>query len=159
MNDREERERLERIRQRAYRMWEEEGRPDGRAEAHWDMATELVAIEDNQRLAMEPITPPGGLGPSGEPIEPLEAVENAGEFPTMTDQGEQVFPTRHEPEWPEEKPASSKKRSAAAAKTTAGESKRAPAKKPLAGTAASAKRAASNGHSSGRSKSKDQART
>ena len=35
------------------------------------------------------------LGPSGEPIEPIEAVENAGEFPTVTDQGEELaYPRR-----------------------------------------------------------------
>ena len=37
----------QRIRARAYRIWEEEGRPEGRAEVHWDMARELIAIEDN----------------------------------------------------------------------------------------------------------------
>jgi hypothetical protein len=93
MNDREEREREERIRTRAYRLWEADGRPEGRADVHWDQATELVAIEDNHRLTREPILPPAGFGPTGEPIEPLEAVENTGEFPTMTDQGEQTFPS------------------------------------------------------------------
>jgi len=92
MNDREERERQERIRRRAYQLWEQEGCPEGRADVHWDQATELIAIEDNQRLTMEPVVAPGG--PTGEPIEPLEAVENAGEFPTMTDQGEQTYPQR-----------------------------------------------------------------
>ena len=33
----------QRIRARAYRIWEEEGRPEGRAEVHWDMAPELIA--------------------------------------------------------------------------------------------------------------------
>ena len=32
------------------RLWEEEGRPEGRDEVHWEMARELVAIEDDQRL-------------------------------------------------------------------------------------------------------------
>lgn len=95
MDDHEERERQQRIRLRAYQMWEKEGRPEGCADIHWDQATELVAIEDNQRLTLEPVLPPTGIGPTGEPIEPLEAVENAGEFPTMTDQGEQTFPQRH----------------------------------------------------------------
>jgi hypothetical protein len=95
MNDREERDRERRIRERAYRLWQEEGCPEGRADVHWDMAAELVAIEDNHKLATEPIPGPEEFGPSGEPIEPLEAVENAGEFPTMTDQGEeQAYPTR-----------------------------------------------------------------
>lgn len=31
------------IRERAHRIWENEGRPDGRAEAHWDIARAEVA--------------------------------------------------------------------------------------------------------------------
>jgi hypothetical protein len=85
----------ERVRKRAYRMWEQEGCPEGRAEAHWEMARELVAIEDNQKLTTKPVSRLQNLGPSGEPIEPIEAVENAGEFPTITDQGEErPYPRR-----------------------------------------------------------------
>ena len=32
----------QRIRAQAHRLWEEEGRPEGRAEAHWDAARRLV---------------------------------------------------------------------------------------------------------------------
>ncbi len=71
----------ERVRRRAHRMWQEEGCPEGRAEVHWDKARELVAIEDNHKLTLQPIIA-GTEGPTGEPIEPIEAVENAGEFPT-----------------------------------------------------------------------------
>jgi DUF2934 family protein len=82
------------VRRRAYRLWQQEGCPDGRAEVHWDKARELVAIEDNQKLTLKPISGEA-TGPAGEPIEPLEAVENAGEFPTLTDQGEeQTYPKR-----------------------------------------------------------------
>lgn len=35
----------ERIAAIAYSLWEEEGRPDGRAEAHWLRAVELVEAE------------------------------------------------------------------------------------------------------------------
>jgi len=35
----------ERIRLIAYAIWEEEGRPDGRAEAHWLRACDLVEAE------------------------------------------------------------------------------------------------------------------
>ncbi|HEX2215687.1 MAG TPA: DUF2934 domain-containing protein [Xanthobacteraceae bacterium] len=116
MNDREERELQERIRRRAYQLWEAEGRPDGRADVHWDKATELVAIEDNQRLAMEPIPSPDDLGPTGEPVEPIEAVENVGEFPTLTDQGEeQTHPSRH----PEPAETRELKRAAASTRPTA----------------------------------------
>ena len=80
----------QRIRDRAYRLWLEEGCPDGREKDHWDMATELVAIEDGQKSTLKPIDQ--NLGPLGEPIEPMEAVRNAGEFPTLTDQGEAQYP-------------------------------------------------------------------
>ena len=36
----------ERIRQRAYEMWEEAGRPAGKAEEYWEMARAEVAAED-----------------------------------------------------------------------------------------------------------------
>jgi len=80
----------QRIRERAYRIWLEEGCSEGRANDHWDMATELVAIEDGQRSAVKPIN--AQRGPSGEPVEPIEAVQNVGEFPTMTDQSEGRYP-------------------------------------------------------------------
>jgi Protein of unknown function (DUF2934) len=83
----------ERVRQRAYRLWVEEGCPEGRSDIHWDKARELVAIEDNQKLTTKPV--PRDDEVSGEPVEPIEAVENAGEFPTLTDQGEeQAVPKR-----------------------------------------------------------------
>jgi len=81
----------ERVRQRAYRLWVEEGCPEGRSDAHWDKARELAAIEDNRKLATKPVRGEG----SGDPVEPIEAIENAGEFPTLTDHGEeQAAPKR-----------------------------------------------------------------
>lgn len=38
----------ERIRIKAYMIWEKEGRPDGRALAHWIMASEMVGSEDRK---------------------------------------------------------------------------------------------------------------
>ncbi|MBA4788400.1 MAG: DUF2934 domain-containing protein [Rhizobiales bacterium] len=34
-----------RIRRKAYELWQEEGRPDGRAEEHWKLASDIVASE------------------------------------------------------------------------------------------------------------------
>jgi hypothetical protein len=83
----------DRVRQRAYRLWVEEGCPDGRSDVHWDKARELVAIEENHNLTLKPA--PRADQKGGEPVEPIEAVENAGEFPTLTDQGEeQTAPKR-----------------------------------------------------------------
>jgi len=79
----------QRIRSKAFYIWLEEGCPEGRAEVHWDMATELVAIKENYALTLKPVETAASLGPTGEPIEPLAAIQNAGEFPTLTDQGEE----------------------------------------------------------------------
>jgi Protein of unknown function (DUF2934) len=82
----------QRIRERAYRIWLEESMPEGRENAHWDMATELIAIEDGQKATLKPVE--HNLGPEGEPVEPIEALTNLGEFPTLTDQGEASIPSR-----------------------------------------------------------------
>ena len=74
----------DRIKQRARRIWEEEGRPEGRDLAHWELAKLAIAQEDGQAGALRPVN-----GPTAEPI---EAVANQGEFPTLTDQGEQQNP-------------------------------------------------------------------
>jgi hypothetical protein len=78
-----------RIRERAYRIWQEEGCPEGRDEDHWHMARELIAIENNYALTLKPLKQTAAIGPTSEPVEPLIAVENDGEFPTLTDQGEE----------------------------------------------------------------------
>jgi hypothetical protein len=73
-----------RIRERAHRIWEDEGKPDGREASHWELARLAIALEDAQPAMLRPIEAPGS--------EPLEAVLNQGEFPTLTDQGEQLNP-------------------------------------------------------------------
>lgn len=75
------------IRARAYQLWEEEGRPEGRAEQHWFTAKETLAVEENQESTYLPIN-------EGTSPEHIEALENAGEFPTLTDQGDQQIPRR-----------------------------------------------------------------
>lgn len=78
-----------RVRERAYKLWREEGCPEGRAEVHWDKARELVAIEDNIDLTLKPVAGPNEIGPYGEPIEPIAPALNTGETPTLVDQGEE----------------------------------------------------------------------
>ena len=73
-----------RIRSRAYRIWREEGCPEGRAEHHWELAKFAVAQQDAQADMLQPAEQPRA--------EPIEAVSNQGEFPTLTDQGEQQNP-------------------------------------------------------------------
>lgn len=84
-----EADRDDKIRARAYQLWEEEGRPEGRAEQHWYTARESLAVEESYETTYLPIDT--GMGP-----EPIEALENAGEFPTLTDQGELRIP--HHPD-------------------------------------------------------------
>ena len=90
-----------RVAARAKRLWEEAGRPASGAEAYVGRARELVAIEEHEKDTLKPtgaaprevaedipLASDDVLGPEGEPVEPTLAVENEGEFPTLTDQGE-----------------------------------------------------------------------
>jgi len=80
----------ERIRTRAYHLWEENGRPQGREEEFWERARELIAIEDNPTAGQLPNPMKANPTPGPEqPVEPIEAVQNQGEFPgRLTDQGD-----------------------------------------------------------------------
>ena len=71
----------QRIRERAFGIWLDEGRPEGRDKIHWDKASELVAKEDNQKSPLRPAD--SNLGPTREPVEPSEAAGNRGELPTQ----------------------------------------------------------------------------
>jgi hypothetical protein len=85
---------LQRIRVRAYRLWESEGRPVGQSEAYWERARELDAIEHDAPLAIEnPVTKHPPQTSDGVLIEEASLQENLGEFPTrFTDQGD-TMPT------------------------------------------------------------------
>lgn len=79
----------ERIRLKAHQLWEDEGRPEGRAEDHWEKARILVAIEDD-RTSLKPI--------QSTVSEPLELQENLGELPSrLTDQGDRSEVPLEEP--------------------------------------------------------------
>ena len=75
----------ERIRRKAYELWESEGGPHGRAEDHWHIAAEIVAEEDASRSALLPFE-----SGSDEPVAEASIQDNLGEFPSLTDQGEQI---------------------------------------------------------------------
>lgn len=70
-----------RIRRRAYQIWEREGRPEGRESDHWELASEEIAIEDNHRQALKPNPSGGGddTAERSEPVEPLLSVESQTE--------------------------------------------------------------------------------
>jgi Protein of unknown function (DUF2934) len=74
-----------RIRGRAHRIWEEEGRPEGRAEIHWNMARELIAGEENLEDSPKPVPNPAAEA------EPRKAgTTNVGsELPTLADKEKQ----------------------------------------------------------------------
>ena len=86
---------------RARLLWEEAGKPSSGPDSYVGRARELIAIEEHQRDTLkptgaepqenvedDPIASPDVFGPEGEPVEPVLAVENEGEFPTLTDEGE-----------------------------------------------------------------------
>lgn len=70
-----------RVRQRAYEIWQREGCPEGREADHWALAKEEIAIEDNQSQTLVPNPSQGGddtvVHP--EPVEPLLAAESLEE--------------------------------------------------------------------------------
>ena len=77
--------RQQRIRERAYHLWEADGRPEGRDLDYWERARELVGMEDSAGAGTlpNPMTHP-------EPAaEEAEIQDNLGEFPDRSaDQGE-----------------------------------------------------------------------
>jgi hypothetical protein len=84
------------IRERAYHLWEAEGRPEGRDLDYWERARELVGMEENPSAGQLPNPIAEGIDPSA-PIGVEEAFlqENLGEFPnSLSDQGDrQPTPT------------------------------------------------------------------
>ena len=71
----------QRIKRRAYEIWEREGRPPGREQDHWKLASEEIAIEDNleQTLVPSPSASNDDTADRPEPVEPLLSVETQTE--------------------------------------------------------------------------------
>jgi hypothetical protein len=78
-----------RIRERAYHLWEADGRPHGREREFWERAEELIGMECNATAGRLP-NPMMHRGPiPGVAIEEAEIQENYGEAPgRFTDQGD-----------------------------------------------------------------------
>jgi hypothetical protein len=87
--------------ERARRLMKDDAAPPEMLDDYIERARELIAQEKNGSVARIPvqrtIVEPGAR-PFGEPVEPVdEAVRNLGEFPTLTDQGEEpLFPDEEE---------------------------------------------------------------
>jgi hypothetical protein len=89
--------RQQRIRERAYHLWEEDGCPHGRDLDYWERARELVGIEESAGAGQLPNPETHPTMKTGEPegVEEAEIQQNLGEFPDrLADQGEwQQTPT------------------------------------------------------------------
>lgn len=90
-----------RVMARARELWQQAGGSAAGPDAYVGRARELIAIEEHEKDTLKPVGAKAResvedmplasddvLGSEGEPIEPTLAVENEGEFPTLTDQGE-----------------------------------------------------------------------
>ena len=88
-------DREQRVRERAYHLWETEGKPHGRDVDYWERARELIGMEESagSGLLPNPQTTPDATRNTG--IEEADIQENLGEFPDrLSDQGEtQATPT------------------------------------------------------------------
>ncbi len=76
-----------RIRERAYRIWVEEGRPEGRAAEHWEKARELVTGETDGGESAPPTTTERPAASPRDRVEPMPsaATERPREPPMPTD--------------------------------------------------------------------------
>jgi hypothetical protein len=81
------------IRQRAERMWRDDGCPAGRIDEYQERARELQAIIENPTAGQlpNPMTAHHGEIEPECPVEEAELMDNLGEFPSLLgDQGDHV---------------------------------------------------------------------
>jgi hypothetical protein len=80
------------LRERGRRMWREAGSPRGREDEYIELARELQAFKDHPEAALLPNPMVAHPEPSviKEPVEEAELLENLGEFPGRTDQGDRM---------------------------------------------------------------------
>ena len=79
-----------RIRIRAIRLWQQDGCPPGRLDEFLERARELQAFEDHPNAALlpNPMTLHHGELEPEHPVEEAALMENLGEFPGRSDQGD-----------------------------------------------------------------------
>jgi len=68
----------------AYKIWDRRGSPDGKDQENWEIAKMAIAEADGLPSTLKK--------PDLPQPEPIEAVRNQAEFPTLTDQGEGQLP-------------------------------------------------------------------
>ncbi|MCX2723950.1 DUF2934 domain-containing protein [Roseibium salinum] len=96
MSDAEDRELDRRIEERARHLWEAAGKPKGQMDEFREEARQLIALEEDPKFATRPVKEATA---DTDGAESGIALENQGEFPTLTDQGE----TTAEPKWPRQR--------------------------------------------------------
>jgi hypothetical protein len=73
--------RQQHIRERAYHLWEADGRPEGRSAEYWERASELIGMEESPMAGQVPV--------HDEISEEASIQDNLGEFPDrFSDQGD-----------------------------------------------------------------------
>jgi hypothetical protein len=74
-------DREQRVRERAYQLWEADGKPHGRDVEYWERARALVGMEESagNDVPPNPQTSPGSPRKTG--VEQAEIQEKPGEFP------------------------------------------------------------------------------
>jgi hypothetical protein len=79
-----------RIRQQAYHLWEQDGRPEGRDMEFWERARALVGIEESPG-AGQVHDARDANSVAGEVIDEAALQDNLGEFPDrLADQGDRI---------------------------------------------------------------------
>jgi hypothetical protein len=79
------------IRQRAYHLWEADGRPHGREAEFWERARELIGMEDSPGTGLLPNPMTQEERMPGVIVDEAALQDNLGEFPSlMTDQGDRL---------------------------------------------------------------------
>ncbi len=83
----------EKIRVRAYHLWEQDGRPEGRAEEYWERARELQAMADAAGAGQLP-NPQKDPKARRKGVEEAAIQENLGEFTDRGDRQETPLPRK-----------------------------------------------------------------
>jgi hypothetical protein len=82
-------DREQRVRERAYHLWEADGKPHGRDVEYWERARTLIGMEDSAGSGLLPNPASTPESPRETGIEEAEIQQNLGEFPgRLVDQGE-----------------------------------------------------------------------
>ena len=79
----------QRIRERAYQLWKEDGEPNGSDIEYWERARELIAMQDSQGAGQVSVADDDARRVNGQFVEEASIQANLGEFPDrLSDQGE-----------------------------------------------------------------------